>query len=156
MSGARRRDTVPACATVLGRAGLLPFCAAPVLLYVDPTHRGVYTEWLAGYGLAILCFLAGIWWGLALIRRAPWVLVASNVMVLVAVFGYLGLGGREFLLLCVALFPITVLVERCGRIFRAQPPYYARLRLALSGVAAICLLLTAALDYMGQSAASTT
>ena len=136
---------MPLFATSLGRAGLLPFCAGPVLLYADPVHRALYADGLASYALAIVCFLVGIWWGLSLIRRAPWALLASNLIVLVAFFAFMALPKREFFLLCAALFPVIVLVERRGRLFRAQPLYYAQLRLQLSAVATVAHLLAATL-----------
>ena len=137
--------TVPATATALGRAGLLPFCLAPLLIYVDPERRGFYAEALASYALAILCFLVGIWWGLALIRRTPGALLLSNAVVIVAFFGHILLAPPAFYLLCCALFPLTVVVERILPLFRPQPAYYASLRLQLTVVATVALLAAAAL-----------
>ena len=136
---------VPRTATALGRAGLIPFCLAPVLIYLDPAHGDFYVEGLAGYALAILCFLVGIWWGLALIRRTPGALVLSNAVVIVAFFGHLLLAPAAFYLLCSALFPLTVVVERNLALFRPQPAYYASLRLQLTAVATLALLVSAAL-----------
>ena len=145
MSRSHRMDRVPALATALGSVGLLPFCAGPALMYVDPHHRAVYADWLASYALAIFCFLAGVWWGLALIRRSHWALLASNGAVIVAFIGYIALGSREFLLLCAVLFPATVVVERKAKLFRPQPVYYARLRLRLTLVAVSGLVIGAVL-----------
>ena len=114
-------------------------------MYVDPHHRAVYADWLASYALAIFCFLAGVWWGLALIRRSHWALLASNGAVIVAFIGYIALGSREFLLLCAVLFPATVVVERKAKLFRPQPVYYARLRLRLTLVAVSGLVIGAVL-----------
>ncbi len=137
---------LPTVATALGRAGLLPFCAVPVLMYFDPHHGSVYADGLASYALAIICFLVGIWWGLALIRRSSWALVLSNAFVLAAFFGHLLLHSRDFFLLCALLYPATVVLERSAGLFRPQPAYYARLRLQLTAVATIALLVAAALS----------
>lgn len=145
MSRSHRQDRLPSVATALGSAGLLPFCAGPALMYVDPHHRAVYADWLASYALAIFCFLVGVWWGLALIRRSNWALLASNGAVIVAFIGHLVLGSRDFLLLCAVLFPATVLIERKAKLFRPQPAYYARLRLRLTVVAVSGLVIAAAL-----------
>ena len=135
--------TVPRTAKGLGRAGLLPFCIAPLLLYLDPVHRDLYTDALGSYALAILCFLVGIWWGLALIRRSALALLLSNALVLAAFFGKLLLPASAFFLLCCLLFPLTVVVERSLWLFRRQPAYYASLRLQLTAVATVALLLSA-------------
>ena len=140
-----RNESLPRVATALGLAGLLPFCAAPLLIYLDPGRGDYYVTLIASYTLAIICFLVGSWWGVALIRRSSRALLASNAVVIVAFFGHALLPTPAFLLLCAALYPATVLVERRARIFQAQPPYYARLRLQLTAVATVSLLLTAAL-----------
>ena len=145
MDPTHRKDTLPQVATTLGRCGLLPFVAAPALLYLDPHHTFIYAEVLSSYTLAILCFLVGVWWGLALIRRTPAALLYSNAMVIVVFFAHVLFTHRAFFLLCALLYPLTVVVERVTPLFRAQPPYYARLRLQLTTVATVSLLLSAAL-----------
>ena len=144
MTGAPARTGVPATATALGRAGLLPFVGATAMIYIDPPAAPVWSAILSTYALVIICFLVGIWWGLALIRRSPEALVWSNVMVLAAFFGHVLLPTATFLLLCALLFPATVVAERRHDLFRPQPPYYARLRLQLTAVATLALLIAAA------------
>lgn len=136
---------LPRIATALGRAGLLPFCSAPLMIYLDPGRRELYATLISSYALAIICFLVGAWWGLALIRRSSVALVFSNIVVIVAFLGHALLDTPLFLILCAALYPATVIVERRGRIFRAQPAYYARLRVQLTAVATASLLLATAL-----------
>ena len=136
-------NPVPAVATWLGRAGLLPFIAAPIAIYLAPQHAQLTGRMLATYALSIICFLVGIWWGLGLIRREASALVLSNAVVLTAFFGHVGLTTGTFLLLCAVLFPTTVLVERSLRLFKPQPAYYSRLRMQLTLVATAALLLAA-------------
>jgi hypothetical protein len=140
---AERSNAVPPVATWLGRAGLLPFIAAPVAMLLYPEQLQFAGRVLSVYALSIICFLVGIWWGLGLIRREAFALVISNAVVLVAFFGHIGLPVPGFLLLCALLFPATVLVERWHRLFRPQPRYYARLRVQLTAVATLSLLLAA-------------
>ena len=128
----------------LGRAGLLPFLGGATLVYLDPERGALWGAVLASYALAILCFLPGIWWGLALIRRSGAAMALSNLFVLAAFFGHVMLETGPFLLLCAALFPATVLVERRHPLFGPQPAYYARLRAQLSAVATLALVLSAA------------
>jgi len=136
-------DKTPTYAIWLGRAGLLPFIGLPVVLYLDVQHQQVWAESLATYTLAIVCFLVGSWWGLALIRRTPAALLVSNIVVLIAFFGHVLLPTPPFLLLGAALFLATIVFERRHVLFHRQPPYYARLRLQLSLVASASLLLAA-------------
>lgn len=135
-------DSLPRIAAGLGRAGLMPFCTAPALIYLDPARSGLYSQLIASYTLAIICFLVGAWWGIALIRRGRLALLLSNGVVIVAFLAHALLSTPAFLLCCAALFPATVLVERRAGIFRAQPAYYASLRLHLTVVAVATLLLT--------------
>ena len=136
-------DRTPFYAIWLGRAGLLPFMGLPVVMYLDAQHQLLWAKSLATYTLAIVCFLVGSWWGLALIRRTPTALLMSNAVVLVAFFGHMLLPTAPFLLLGAALFLATVAIERRYALFHRQPRYYGRLRLQLSLVAIVSLLLAA-------------
>ena len=109
-----------------------------------PAAASMWGSVLASYALAILCFLPGAWWGMALIRRTPSAMLLSNLFVLVAFFGHTLLANKTYLLLCALLFPATLLVERRHALFRPQPAYYARLRSQLSLIAALALVLAAA------------
>lgn len=136
-------DKTPLYTTWLGRAGLLPFIGLMAALYLDTQHQQLWAKSLASYTLAIICFLVGAWWGLALIRRSPAALLMSNAVVLVAFFGHVLLASGSFFLLGAILFVATVVIERRHALFHPQPPYYARLRLQLSLVASVSLLLAA-------------
>lgn len=136
---------VPRTATLLGLAGLVPFLLAPMAMWRDHHHARLYAELLANYALAIICFLVGIWWGLALIRRSSSALILSNVVVIAAFFGRSLLPYSPFFLVCAALFVFAALVERHHRLFEPQPAYYAKLRLGLSSMAAAVLSIAAVL-----------
>ena len=136
-------NPVPPVATWLGRCGLLPFVAAPIAIFLHPEQAAFYARVLAVYALSIICFLVGVWWGLGLIRRNASALVLSNLVVIVAFAGHIGLTDAGFMGLCSVLFPLTVLLERTLALFRAQPAYYARLRGQLTVVATLSLVLTA-------------
>lgn len=136
---------VPRVAVGLGWAGLLPFVAAPVALVLLPDAAALVVSGVATYALAILCFLAGAWWGIALLRRYPGVLIASNAVVIAGWLGYLFLPPDWALCLLALLLAATVLFERSHPMFRPQPAYYAALRLRLSVVATPSLLASALL-----------
>jgi len=136
-------DKTQAYTTWLGRAGLLPFIGLLAALYLDAQNQQLWAKSLSTYALAIICFLVGAWWGLALIRRSPTALLMSNAMVLAAFFGHVLLTSASFFLLGALLFLATVVMERRHALFHRQPPYYAHLRLQLSLVASASLLLAA-------------
>ena len=135
--------SVEQTATRLGWAGLLPFLAAPVALYVWPHHASQLGTALAAYALAILCFLTGAWWGIALLRRQVGLLVISNLVVVIAWLGFVLLDLRACAIVLAVLLPGTVVLERLHPVFTPQPDYYAALRMRLSVVASLSLLLSA-------------
>ena len=128
-------------ASRLGWAGLLPFLAAPLAVSVSTNPADMVGPALVAYSLAIVCFLMGSWWGIALLRRTPVILVVSNVVVIAACLGCVFMGLRANLLLLALLLAGTIGVERMHPMFWPQPDYYATLRLRLSAVASLTLLL---------------
>ena len=138
-------DRVPAVATALGRAGLTPFIALPVLMFWLPGAVSLWAGALANYALAITCFLPGAWWGLALIRRSSSALLMSNALVIIAFTARTLLDPRGFFVTAALLLAATLVVERRHPMFRPQPRYYARLRLELTIVACIGLAVAAVL-----------
>ncbi|QFU76774.1 DUF3429 family protein [Halioglobus maricola] len=129
-------------ASRLGWAGLLPFLAAPLAVSVSTNPAEIVGPAIAAYSLAIVCFLMGAWWGIALLRQAPVILVASNVVVIAACLGFVLLGLRANLLLQALLLAGAIVVERMHPMFGPQPDYYATLRLRLSAVASLALMLS--------------
>ena len=137
--------TVAQTATRLGWWGLVPFAVAPVAVYWFPGRTVAIGSAIAAYAMAILCFLAGAWWGIALLRRKRDILVASNLVVIVACRGWVLLDLQISLLLFAALLLAVAGVERLHPVFRPQPNYYAALRLRLSIVASLSLLVSSLL-----------
>ena len=138
-------DSLPAVATALGRAGLLPFVALPFLMFWLPGAASLWAAALANYALAITCFLPGAWWGLSLIRRSNSALLLSNALVIVAFSGRTLLDPGAFFVLAALLLVTTLVIEQRHPMFRPQPLYYARLRLQLTIVACAGLGVAAAL-----------
>lgn len=134
-----------AVATWLGRAGLLPFLALPLLLAWDTRPDAAWAHVLAAYSFGILCFLVGAWWGLSLARQQRSPLLLSNGVFLLLFFGYLALPLRGYLWLAAVLFIALLVVERRHPLFQQQPTYYANLRLMLSVTASLSLICAAVL-----------
>lgn len=139
-------DKTALTATWLGRAGLLPFVGLALALYLNPQNQSLWAHVLTTYMLAIICFLVGAWWGMALIRRSPLTLLLSNGVVLVAFFGQILLSTAGFFVLGIVILIATVALERRHILFKAQPSYYARLRLQLTVVAGLSLTFAALLS----------
>ena len=132
-------NPVPATAVSLGVAGLMPFVILALVPPLFPAYAELAQRALALYSLGILCFLCGTWWGIGVMRRAPAPLLLGNALTLAAIFSFLLLDTRQFFVVACALFPLQVWLEGKQPAFSAQPGYYRRLRLWLSGVAAIAL-----------------
>ncbi len=134
----------------LGAAGLLPFLLTPVLVLYGYEVLGQNVARL--YGLAIICFLAGSWWGIVLVAtrltsaQRTMVLIISNLVVIVAVGGLLSLVPSAGLVLLAALLVVQLVIERSVKGLARQPRYYSLMRTALSAVAATCLLMVAGIS----------
>lgn len=141
MGGLAEDDTVnqrskETTARLLGWLGLLPFPALALAVLVLPGNH--WSPWLAAYALAIISFLAGAWWGIALLRNEYRLLLASNAVVVLTWFCYL-LAGHWFLLAAAGLLVLLTVIERQHRMFSPQPTYYRQLRSRLTAIAAIAL-----------------
>lgn len=137
---------LPQTARLLGAAGVLPFVAGAAVAVVASGEPGaVALSGLGAYALAITSFLCGAWWGIALIRRAPGLLLASNGIVITAWLALWLLPPSASLLVLAVLLTVTVGVEARHRAFAAQPAYYRTLRLRLTAVATVCLVVAAVL-----------
>ena len=141
----RRTDNLPNTARVLGFAGLIPFWALAIAMLVWPASTRMWQSLLANYALAIICFLVGIWWGLALIRRGITGLLLGNAIVIVAFISKSLLADHYFFLVAAALLVSIWVFEQRYALFVRQPAYYRRLRLQLTVVAAVSLVLGAGL-----------
>lgn len=136
-------NPVPAVALLLGRAGLMPFCAAAIAVWLWPAGAALVGDVLAIYTLGIITFLLGAWWGLGLVRRDASGLLLSNLLFLSAVAGRVLLPLPLFLLFGALLLAILLVLERRLPLFRPAPRYYRALRLQLSAVAGIALVAAA-------------
>ncbi len=139
------RPAMPLPALLLGAGGLLPFVGLALLAAAGPVASHVY--WLtalSNYGAVILAFVGALHWAYAVKRgaegREAWLQYGASV--LPALLAWLSL-----------LFPVwtalrlqAVALLACYAFDRAMqrvdpvPPWFLRLRAALSGIAAVSLL----------------
>jgi hypothetical protein len=134
---------LPAVASLLGWLGLIPFLGLPLLMWVWSQHTPLWSELLAGYALAIISFLAGVWWGLCLLRRYTGPLWLGNALVVISWIGHGALPASAFYWLAAAVLATQYGVEQRHPVFQRQPLYYRRLRARLSACATAGLVLAA-------------
>ena len=133
----------------LGYAGLIPFVVGLLVAAAAPT--GVHEQAVAAtlaYGAAILAFLGGVHWGVALLRdQRPWPVM--TVGVLPALVGWLGAGlgvvaaPAAGALLLAAGFAAWYGYERLADPGTGFPPWYRQLRGRLTAVVCAVLVLLA-------------
>lgn len=138
---------IPTVALVLGIAGLAPFlaCATALLLNVPLPLIGVGQEVrraLIVYAVAILSFLGGVRWGIALgysdSRLAARDLVISVVPALVGWWAAL-LPARHDMWVMAVAFVALGLLDYGLACRTVAPEWYGRLRLGLSAAVASIL-----------------
>jgi hypothetical protein len=116
---------------LLGVAGLVPF-VLPALLVASGSELAALSAQLAdGYALAIICFLAGSWWGMAQTSAVRATLILSNLYLLLALALYL-FALDWWPLAAMLLLLGAWLCEQSQRLFPAFPPAYRRMRILLT------------------------
>lgn len=134
----------PAAALVLGFAGLSPFVATAIALFITaPQGHDFLRHVLLAYGAAILSFLGGVRWGLAMAksdREHLWMPLALSVVP--SLIGWVALllpivAGLSLLALCFVLLLLSDI-----RLPQA-PDWYRALRVPLS-IGAVASLIAGA------------
>ena len=129
-----RQQTHQLWATILAGAGLLPFLAFTLLALfgVDLTFA---QQSLSLYSFGILSFVAGNWWGFALLmtdvssNQRTQILLLSNGIVLIGLGALLLLPPVGTIIALGALHPLLLAAEHHLSGLRRQPPYYRELRI---------------------------
>ena len=149
-------DRVPGAAAALGAAGLLPFAAGAVGLWlVDGPHHATVLALLCGYAAVILSFMGAIHWGLALRPASAGDARAGRAMalsVLPALLAWLALSMPPGAGLSTMGLGFAGVYWMDARAVAAgvAPPWYRRLRIPLTGAVLACL--TAALAALALRA----
>ncbi|MDX1609213.1 MAG: DUF3429 domain-containing protein [Halofilum sp. (in: g-proteobacteria)] len=137
----------PRSIAILGYGGLLPFLGAGIGSWLPVSWAPAAVFAFMAYSAAILAFLGGLQWGLALRPDADRLAERVTVGVLPALVAALALpiGVRRGAWLLLAGF-LLLLAWDLWRNRALLPPWYPRLRLRLTaGVVACHLLLLAGL-----------
>lgn len=132
MHGARR---LPAVAAWLGYAGALPFLMLAAATQAPAPYSFAAETLLTGYGIAILSFMGGVHWGLAMRDERPAQYVVS---VLAALYAWptLLLPAEAGWLYLAAGFVLLLGFDLWAGQRDWTAPWYARLRLPLTLAAA--------------------
>ena len=124
---------------LLGIAGLIPFVAAALLVFLDSQYATLMRSLGEAYAFGIICFLCGSWWGMVLNSGPRWTLVLSNAYMLIAFFVFML--ARDWWPLAAAILLMSILVtELNGAKFPALANHYRKLRSILSMVASASML----------------
>ena len=133
-------------ASWLAYAGLLPFLAAPVVLWSGFSVALDVDTALRVYSALIVSFLAGIHWHVGMSRSGSegWLLWESNVVVLVAWALVFIDSSALVCLLFAGLYVAVLLFDRALSKKEILPDWFYRLRVRVSTVVIVALLITAA------------
>ncbi|MET0314854.1 MAG: DUF3429 domain-containing protein [Hansschlegelia sp.] len=139
---------IPDLPLALGLAGLFPFIALALAIALQ--HRVLFgidaATALAGYGAAILSFLGGVHYGLALRHPAPAVRTALYAMAMAPpLWAWAGLlvGGPAGLGMLAAGLAAHGAIDAARATRFAAPRWYPRLRLLLATPATIATVAAA-------------
>ncbi len=143
-------SAIPRPALLLGLGGVIPFVWG-ALTVLDPGLRATTVELagarfagvalLAGWGMVILCFMAGVHWGFAARAGGRTAAYALSVAPAVWAFFFAGGGGAAALsALLVGFLALLVIDVQFGQ-WGMTPPWWLRLRLLLTALVVACLAL---------------
>ncbi len=139
---------IPEAAAWLGGLGLIPFVAGAFL--VSTTDASWASDVLRYYAAAILAFMGGIQWGLAMmdertVERPAFLSARLSFSVLPALIAWLALllDGPYDLVAIAAAFCLVLYSDLQAVQQRWAPAWYRRLRIPLTAGVLACLLVAA-------------
>jgi hypothetical protein len=137
------KTRVPALASWLGYAGLIPFLAMAIWLWFPYSdHSFPLNDALLAYAAIILSFMGAVHWGLAIAsgdRVEPLQLVISVLPALIAWFAIFTPPMFNYSLLILGFAGLCLFDVRMARIGHA-PAWYPKLRIPLTVVVVISLI----------------
>jgi hypothetical protein len=141
---------IPRPALALGLAGVLPFAALALQVATNwplpARFTGPALLALTFYAAAILAFMGGVQWGLAVARpSAGFRAYAVSVLPAFAACIGLWLQPRDGLLVMSAAFALLVFYDLWTVARGEAPSWYGRLRIGLTSAVLACLLAAAQL-----------
>ena len=123
----------------LGLAGLIPFVVPALVLVLHQEQSALAQHIVNVYAFGIICFLCGTWWGMALREGNRRALLLSNLIFLIAFFGFFILPNWWALMACLLLVSLFI-IELNTSIIPAFSSDYRTLRATLTLVAGASML----------------
>lgn len=141
--------TIPTPAYIFGMAGLLPFFAGSVLCWIAPSSvaNSVWQPgyfFLLSYGAAILSFLGGVRWGVAMQYEtliSSWSVVALTMLPSLLGWSALLVHSKFGILILVFGFLLQFAIDFRSTKQRITPEWYLTLRTILSIGAIVSLII---------------
>jgi len=140
-------------AVLVGIAGLIPFIAGMMGLFLMPSNSIVILSWFYLYSAGILAFMGGIYWTIALqlenrsYPQSPLVsMLLSQMFFLAAGLGLLLHTPHKILLYTIAFLALYVVDARWMRPY--WPAWYLKLRLILTLVVLSCQITVGVWFYL--------
>ncbi|MBE0486619.1 DUF3429 domain-containing protein [Marinobacter sp.] len=144
-------------AILVGIAGLIPFIAATIGLFVMPANSIAILGWFYLYSAGILAFMGGVYWTIALqlenrsYPQSPLVsMLLSQLFFVAAGLGLLLQTPQKILLYTAAYLALYIVDARWMRHY--WPSWYLRLRLVLTLVVLCCQATVGVWFYLSHSA----
>lgn len=142
-------------AIVVGIAGLLPFLAAVLGLFMMPAKSVVIISYFYLYSAGILAFMAGIYWPLAMQLENRCYPISPLVTMLLSQMFFISAGiglllpvAAQILLYTIAYMALYVVDARWMRGY--WPDWYLKLRLVLTASVLICQVAAGTWFFMAQ------
>jgi len=130
-------------AILVGIAGLFPFIAATVSLFLMPEYSVTVVSWFYVYSAGILAFMAGVYWPIAMqlentsYPQSPlFTMLLSQAFFVVAGLGLLLPTAGKVVIYCFAYFALYLVDVRWMRLY--WPDWYLKMRLVLTLVVLSC------------------
>ncbi len=133
-------------ASGLAYAGAIPFILAAFLMYWDLERIpviGDVQKVIDVYGLIIVVFIAGSFWGIAsplTDKTRVYLMLISNIFTLIAFISYLWMNSIPFQLVLVVLFILLFLVDCWIYFIGLSSRNYVFLRMSVSTIVVTSLL----------------
>ena len=124
---------------LLGYAGLIPFVVLAAAVVFGSEYANPARVIAAAYAFGSISFLCGSWWGLALRSGSNRVLWLSNLYFLVGFFAFV-FAPAWWALAAAILLMSLFFAEQNTALFSGLPENYRRMRIVLSGIAALSML----------------
>lgn len=144
-------------AILVGLAGLIPFIAGALGLWLIPAKSPALIGWFYLYSAGILAFMAGVYWPIAMQfdnrthPQSPLVTILLSQMFFVAAgVGLLLATTGQVFLYTVAYVALYFVDARWMRLY--WPSWYLRLRLALTTVVVLCQVIAGVWVFRMQGA----